>query len=109
MRWQSEHGRRSSKMNKSLKKYLEEYQNGEGISRVRRWEVKAEENIEKWGVQTHEELLLAMVEELGELSQAYLEHNYEDGDRDRIKEELDDLAALMFQLDFKLYLKEVEG
>lgn len=66
------------------------------------WREKAEENIEKWGLQDVDTLLLAMQEEQGELSQAYLEAEYEDGDARRIAKELDDLAALCIQLRWRL-------
>ncbi|QZP37054.1 hypothetical protein [Halobaculum magnesiiphilum] len=62
-----------------------------------RWIGKADENIEEWGLQDRETLLLAMQEELGELTQAVLETATEDGDPDRIDEELDDLGALLLQ------------
>ncbi|WP_435125438.1 hypothetical protein [Halobaculum sp. D14] len=63
-----------------------------------RWMRKASENIEEWGVQAEETLLLAMQEELGELAQAHLEARHEGGDPERIDEELDDLGALLIQL-----------
>lgn len=63
-----------------------------------RWEKKAIENLNRWGEQSLRELLLATQEELGELTQAVLEADAEDGDPDRIQEELDDLGALMYQL-----------
>lgn len=66
------------------------------------WKPKAEENIETWGVQSVETLLLAMQEELGELTQAHLEYQAEDGDRDRVRDELDDLGALCIQLSWVL-------
>lgn len=66
------------------------------------WLEKAEENVEEWGLQEIETLLLAMQEEQGELSQAYLESEYEDGDAARIASELDDLAALCIQLRWRL-------
>jgi len=62
-----------------------------------RWMGKASENIEKWGLQDEETLLLAIQEELGELSQAHLEARDEGGDPERIDEELDDLGALLLQ------------
>ncbi|GGL33980.1 hypothetical protein GCM10009037_17020 [Halarchaeum grantii] len=43
-----------------------------------------------------------MQEEQGELAQAYLEATHEDGDADRIAEELEDLGALCFQLAWRL-------
>lgn len=63
-----------------------------------RWAEKADENIQTWGKQDLDTLLLAAQEELGELTQAVLEARAEDGDPDRIADELDDLAALMFQI-----------
>lgn len=66
------------------------------------WQQKADENTETWGEQTVPTLLLAMVEELGELAQAHLEARAEGGDPARIGAELDDLAALCVQLDRKL-------
>jgi NTP pyrophosphatase (non-canonical NTP hydrolase) len=66
------------------------------------WVEKAEENVEEWGLQEIETLLLAMQEEQGELSQAYLESEHEDGDAARIASELDDLAALCIQLRWRL-------
>lgn len=62
------------------------------------WEDKAHDNVEEWGLQDSETLLLAMQEELGELSQAYLEHQFEDGDYREIGRELDDLVPLCLQL-----------
>ena len=63
------------------------------------WAAKAEENIEQWGLQDPETLLLAMQEEMGELAQAHLEARDEDGDPTRVAEELDDLGALCVQLE----------
>lgn len=63
-----------------------------------RWMGKASENIEEWGLQDEETLLLAIQEELGELTQAHLEARAEGGDPERIDEELDDLGALLIQL-----------
>lgn len=76
-----------------------------------RWKEKSKKNISKWGMQDMNSLLLATMEELGELTQAYL--NYKNSSFDiteeesilqmeRIKNELDDLAALMFQMDMIL-------
>jgi len=62
------------------------------------WIGKAVENIDDWGVQEEETLLLAMQEELGELTQAYLEARAEGLDPHRIDEEIDDLGALLLQL-----------
>lgn len=63
-----------------------------------RWMGKADRNIETWGLQDEATLLLAIQEELGELTQAHLEAEHEDGDPARIDEELDDLGALLLQL-----------
>jgi NTP pyrophosphatase (non-canonical NTP hydrolase) len=60
--------------------------------------VKAETNVERWGEQSVETLVLAATEELGELSRAHLEARDEDGDPDRLLDEIDDLAALCVQL-----------
>lgn len=62
-----------------------------------RWQGKAESNIKEWGLQDEETLLLAMQEELGELTQSVLEARYEDGSQLRIDGELDDLGALLVQ------------
>lgn len=72
-----------------------------------RWATKAEENIEKWGLQRAETLLLAMGEEFGELSRAFLEARHEDGDPTLVGAELDDLGALCLQLDERLVDSEV--
>ena len=66
------------------------------------WIEKAEENVDEWGVQDIETMLLAMQEEQGELAQAHLEAEHEDGDAERIVAELDDLAALCIQLRWRL-------
>jgi len=63
-----------------------------------RWMGKASENIDEWGVQSEETLLLAIQEELGELTQAHLEARAEGADPARVDEELDDLGALLLQL-----------
>jgi NTP pyrophosphatase (non-canonical NTP hydrolase) len=66
------------------------------------WRRKAEENVEEWGLQDVETLLLAMQEEMGELAQAHLEAEHEDGDPTRIARELADLGALCVQLRWRL-------
>ena len=66
------------------------------------WTGKAATNVEEWGLQDVETLLLAMQEEQGELAQAHLEAKHEDGDAERIAAELDDLAALCIQLRWRL-------
>lgn len=63
-----------------------------------RWRKQALANIDEWGVQDRETLLLAAQEELGELTQAVLEATAEDGDPSRVREELDDLGGLLVQL-----------
>ena len=63
-----------------------------------RWVSKACANAAKWGDQNINDLILAIVEEVGELSQAFLQHRYEDQPKERIWEELDDLAPLIIQL-----------
>ncbi|MFC7128460.1 hypothetical protein [Haloferax chudinovii] len=63
-----------------------------------RWMGQASENIEEWGVQDEATLLLAIQEELGELTQAHLEAKHEDSRDSRVDEELDDLGALLLQL-----------
>lgn len=67
-----------------------------------RWGRAAADNIDTWGRQDLDTLLLATQEELGELCQAVLEASAEGGDPERIQAELDDLAALMFQLQWAL-------
>jgi len=80
---------------------------------MKEWKKKANENVEKWGVQTLEIMTLAMMEELGELTQAILQYKYLDPfenrnvEDDEIKynhiiNELDDLAALMYQMKWVL-------
>lgn len=66
------------------------------------WVDKAEGNVDEWGQQEIDTLLLAMQEEQGELAQAYLESEHEGGDAARIAAELDDLAALCIQLRWRL-------
>lgn len=62
-----------------------------------RWMGQAADNIDEWGLQDEETLLLAIQEELGELTQAHLEARAEGGDPHRIDEELTDLGALLLQ------------
>lgn len=64
----------------------------------KRWPAKAAQNEQKWGEQRAETLLLAMQEELGELTQAHLESRQGLADAQDIQDELDDLAALCIQL-----------
>ena len=68
---------------------------------MRSWRERAHENLETWGEQTYPELVLATIEEIGELAQALLEYEYEDGAADRIPEELSDIGALGYQLYWK--------
>lgn len=70
------------------------------------WKAKAKKNVDEWGLQSAETLLLAMQEEMGELTQAHLEARDEDGDPDRIEDELADLGALCYQLHWVLSNKE---
>ena len=86
------------------------------VKRMKKWEAKAKDNIDKWGVQTLEVMSLAMMEELGELTQAILQFKYSDPFENEIEEsvedrelkynhiinELDDLAALMYQMKWVL-------
>ena len=65
---------------------------------MRKWRQKARRNLLEWGEQSYPVLALAIVEELGELAQAILEHEYEGGDAQRIPEELADLGALGYQV-----------
>lgn len=66
------------------------------------WYDRAHENVEEWGLQDPAVVLLAMQEELGELTRAYLEATYEDGERDAVPEEMHDLGALLVQLHWAL-------
>lgn len=84
------------------------WENGDPITIYGLWEQKAEENIEEWGEQDLDTLLLAMQEELGELTQAYLEHRAEDGDFEEMGRELDDLVPLCIQFRRAL-IREHEG
>lgn len=69
---------------------------------------KALNNISKWGLQDKSTLILAMTEELGELSQAYLQNKHENGKYERIGKELDDLMALGIQLRLVLNNRKIE-
>lgn len=62
-----------------------------------RWAEQADENMEKWGLQDTRTLLLALQEELGELTQSVLEHQAEGEPAEPIQEELDDMVALCLQ------------
>ena len=83
---------------------------------MKEWKQKANDNINKWGIQTLEVMTLAMMEVLGELTQAILQYRHIDpfendivlSNEDRelkynhIINELDDLAALMYQMKWVL-------
>lgn len=69
---------------------------------LQNWQDKARENVEKWGLQDRRTLVLAMLEELGELTQAVLEHEAEDGDYQRMYDETADLGALLIQMEHAL-------
>lgn len=70
------------------------------------WQGKARANVDEWGLQDLDTLLLAAQEELGELTTAVLEYEHEGGDASRILHELDDLAALTFQIEWAFYEAE---
>lgn len=74
------------------------------LGRLSDWRRQARANVNEWGTQHPEELISAIVEEVGEVGQAYLEATHEDGDPDRVEAEVDDLAALLIQL-----LESIEG
>ncbi|WP_049930928.1 DUF5817 family protein [Halosimplex carlsbadense] len=60
---------------------------------------KAEENVREHGTQHPETLLAAIMEEVGEISRAYLDATYfDEADPGDLDEEIDDLAALLVQL-----------
>ena len=65
------------------------------------WRNQAVANLRTWGEQTWPTLVLAFVEELGELAQAILEYYAEDGDPQRIPDELTDVGALGYQIVWK--------
>ena len=69
---------------------------GEGVGR--NWVKVARRNESEWGIQHPEELLSAIVEEVGEIEQAYLEATHEDGYVEAAEAEIDDLGPLLFQL-----------
>lgn len=73
-----------------------------------RWITQAGENIDEWGLQDEETLLLAIQEELGELTQPHLEAEHEGGDPERVGEELDDLGALLLQLHKRRKRRDVD-
>jgi len=70
------------------------------------WHHRADQNVDEWGLQDVETILLAMQEEMGELTQAHLEATHEDGDADRVEEEMADLGALLLQLHMRLKRNE---
>lgn len=65
------------------------------------WVEQAHANRVRWGDQSWPVLILATIEELGELAQAVLEHYHEDGSAERIPDELTDLGALGYQIYWK--------
>ena len=69
-----------------------------GVHMTYKWEAKAKKNIEKWGAQDMETLLLATMEELGELTQAWLQFKHQDTKFNRVVSELDDVMALGYQM-----------
>ena len=72
------------------------------------WQRKAEENVNEWGIQDRQTLLLAMQEELGELTQAVLEAEHEGGSVSRELDELDDLGALLVQFALRVRQGDAE-
>lgn len=62
----------------------------------REWREQHNKNIEKWNIQDPRTLLLAIQEELGELTQSVLEYEVEGGRYREIEDEAVDLAALMY-------------
>lgn len=78
------------------------------IPHERQWREQGEANIETWGRQAFGTLLLAAQEEMGELTQAYLEARAEGEDPERVSEELDDLAALLVQMAWLVEDPEVD-
>ena len=64
----------------------------------RAWERQALKNEDTWGIQHPEELLSAIVEEVGEVEKAYLEATHEGGDPVEVQKEIDDLGPLLMQL-----------
>ena len=62
------------------------------------WRDQAELNVEEWELQEIDTVLLAIMEELGETAQAYLECEYEGKSEIALYGEIDDLAPLMWQL-----------
>ena len=58
---------------------------------------QATRNVDKWGEQDRDKLVLVCIEELGELAQAHLQHLDEGGELQRVIEEAVDLGAVGFQ------------
>lgn len=73
------------------------------------WLRKAKANQRKWGKQDLKTLCVVATEELGEISQAVLDAIHSDGDGSRIREEVDDLAAVCFQLQWAMDCHEGTG
>lgn len=69
---------------------------------IQSWQERARSNVDEWGMQNRETLLLAMQEELGELTRSTLEEQHESGDYQQQYEELADLAALVIQYQHRL-------
>ena len=72
------------------------------------WREQAVENLQRFGEQSWVVLTLATVEEIGELAQALLHYEYEDGDAERVTAELCDVAALGYQMYWKRTTYPVE-
>jgi len=68
------------------------------VSELELLSLRAEQNVEKWGLQDFETLGLAVCEEAGELAQAILQARHEGQPRKRIFEEAVDLGALCLQV-----------
>jgi len=62
---------------------------------------RASQNIGKWGLQDYKDLALQIAEEAGEVAQAVLQHEHEDGQESRIFEETVDLGALCCQMIYR--------
>lgn len=58
----------------------------------------ADRNVRKWGLQDFQTLTLAVAEETGELAQAVLQHKWEAGSLERVRDEAVDLGALCIQI-----------
>ena len=68
---------------------------------------KAQENMDKWGVQPIDQIALAIAEESGEIAQAVLQHQHEDASVERVRDEAMDLAPLCIQM--LVSLREIHG